>query len=224
MQDDDNFQDDELEEIADQIQVGDRTEGAQALNKLIERAGSRRDIGAEVRRVQRQDTVNAEIQTALKGFADRYPTILQDELLADSGMTVIRREIEKDLKELGADDEALKPIRGSTATMLRAYTEMRMAGRGRAADEIFGVVGEEMRTRYNIRPVSGRTPQQVIREARAARGFANDEGHVAPVRSARAPSDAEQKRQDAARAHMEQRRARYDNVRNGIRSQNPDAY
>jgi hypothetical protein len=238
------FEADELEDLVDRIQIGDRTEGAQAIRQIMERSGGSRDIGAEVRRVHAQDRVRGEIQSALTAFHERYPDLVQDDLVAQSGLTAIGREIEKDLKEMGVTDEALGRVRGNDGLMLQAYTEMRTAGKGRPPEEIFGAVGDEMSKRYGfrargtarvggVRRVNGADPdveareQEKRREAiynmRAARGYRTDDATVAaPVRGAGV--DRSDKQREATRAYIAKRNRRDDEKRNGVRNQNPDAY
>jgi hypothetical protein len=124
-----------------------------------------------------------------------------------------------------------------------------MDGKGRSASEMFGVVGEVMGRRYNIRPqapgrvgevrrVNPGDPEVIAREeekrraaihkARADRGYSNDEDHIAPIRrSAVVQTDrqreAEAKRAADSRTYMEQRVASHHNKRNAG-SQSPDAY
>jgi hypothetical protein len=254
MRDDDDQRDDEqlaeLEDLVEQIQVGDRTEGAQAIRKIMERTAGSRDIGAEVRNVQALDRAKAEVDEALAAFKERWPEMVSDELLAQSGLTVIRREIEKDLKrEYGTTDEALEPVRENSAVMTQAYLKMRVDGKGRPANEMFGVVGEILGRRFNIRPqapgrvgevrrVNPGDPEVIAREeekrraaihkARADRGYSNDEEFIAPIRRSTVVQtdrqrEAEAKRAADSRTYMEQRLASHHNKRNAG-SQSPDAY
>jgi hypothetical protein len=219
-----DIDDDELEEIADQLQVGDRAEGAQALRRLVERSAGNRDISSEVRGVLQKDKVRHEIATGLDTFSRKYPQIANDPVLADAGFTVIREEIVKDLKGMGVPDDAIEPLRRSrnTEAIVQAYAEVRAKApnRVRSPTELLDAAGEDLRRRFNIKGVSARTPQQVIHEMRADRGFSNDDAHIP---AARAPqSAADEARSNRARSYLDKRVAAYDRVRNGIHDQ--DAY
>jgi hypothetical protein len=224
---DNDLQAEDFEQLAEQLQVGDTQEGAQALQRIVEKAGSRRDISADVHAVLARDRVREEVQMSMAEFDKAYPDIVKDELLTETAFTAMRQEIVKDLKELGATDEVLAPIRGNTPAMMQTYAQMRIAGKGRSTGEILKAVGTTLNERYGFKPArAGRhEPAEVIRQQREARHYSTDEADIGPSRSAAAaPSEAEQKRADRARAHIDRRIARYEGVRNGTSSQNQDAY
>jgi hypothetical protein len=176
MQQDDDDLDAELEDIADQIQVGDRTEGARALKQVIDRARGSEDTRRTVRSELASMRFEAENSAALKRFADDYPDVAKDELLAEAGVTALRRELEQDLKKIGLKDEQLKPVRGDTHAMVRAHTEARMRGaKVRAPEEILSATGKVLSERFNIHPRSDRlTPDERIRQMRTQRGFSEE--------------------------------------------------
>ena len=220
MQNDDDYEnDDGLEDLVDQIQVGDREEGARAVREIAKRfSADPQAIERGVRQMQARDRALGEINGALDEFNKKNPNIANDTLLAEAGMTAVRAEIARDLKSLGVPDEELDKIRGDNKVMLGAYAHLRANGRQvRAPKELFGAVADNFRER-GIRTGGARSPQEVIREARTARGFSNREEDIGP--DVRAATTAQEK----TRAIIEARRTHHDNIRNGIRTQNPDAY
>jgi hypothetical protein len=239
----------EFEELADQIQVGDRAEGARALAKAIKLAQDKgligpqgtptqtgeADIERQVSRVLTKERVTTEISSAIADLGKTYPDLVNDELLAESGMTAVRKEIVKDLKELGIEDEALKPIARNSEALLKAYVELRQAGRKvRSPGEIFRSAGEMVAKRFNLQPAEGRedepagqSPRQPARQpaGRQANGSANGAANGGAGRSQQhtdtdtgrgARSDqAQQVRIERKRALTPQPRAA------GVRSQMP---
>jgi hypothetical protein len=164
----------EMEELVNDIQVGDKTEGARALKKALARGTG--DTRGAVRAELAALKFEAENNAALQRFADKYPDLVQDEILGDAGQTAVRREIENDLKKIGVTDEVLAPVRGNTQLMVRGYTEARMRGaKVRSPDEIFDATGKVLSERFGLHPKSRRvSPGERIAEMRAERGFAEE--------------------------------------------------
>ena len=203
----DEYEDDGIEQLVEQIQVGDATEGAAAVREIAKRfsAADPQAIERVMRQSQARDRAVGEINGALNEFTKRNPRIVNDELFAESGMTAVRTEIAKDLKSLGVPDEELDQIRGDNKVMLAAYTHLRANGRQvRAPKELFGAVEDGFRQR-GIRTGGSRSPQEVIREARTARGFSNREEDIGPDRHA-GPTAQEEARREKTRKHIQQAR------------------
>jgi hypothetical protein len=229
----------EMEELTDQIQMGDRSEGAKALVRAFERLQSR-DQGqgtptqtapAEIERIAvtalSKQRVNSEIQTALTRFGEDYPDIVNDELLADAGIAAVRKEIEKDLKALGVTEEAIRPVTRDTATMMKAYVDLRLAGhKVRTPDQIFGAAGKTLTDRFGFKPSAaapaatngaGRSNGAGRNGAGAGNGSQADTDTGRSTRSDQAQQDAIRARTDRKRALTPQPRAA------GVRSQMPQA-
>jgi len=171
----DDFDDEELEEIADQIQVGDRTEGARALERVISRARS--EGRGEVRQVLKEEAMAARLERenseALDHFSKRYPQMKDSELLVDAAQTALRKEIVSDLKNAGITDEYLAPVRNDTATLVRAHGSARYNGANvRAPKDLLDQVGSTLAREFRIHPVS-RAPAETVQMMREQRGFAD---------------------------------------------------
>jgi hypothetical protein len=214
----------ELEDLVDKIQVGDRSEGANALKayeqRIIERARQAAQgtptqpaaLADQVRSVLSQDRIERENQTALQRFADTYPDLAKDELLAQAGLTALGKEIEKDLARVGVEDEIIASIRGNTHALVAAHKQLRMAGhKVSAPDELFDAVGSVMTERFGIRKAAGGNGSH--QQTRASEP-GDDRGRP----DARATYDrAAQDRLDRKRQLTPQPRAA------GVRSQMPQA-
>lgn len=192
----------EFEQIAQDIQVGDTTEGAAALKRLVEKSGSRRDIGNEVRGVLARDRVQAEWQKGLERVQKKNPGLAQDELLAEAGMTAVRNEIAKDLKELGVPDEELGKIKGNNQAMVQAHMAVRANGHNvRSADDLFDAAAENLKSRgirFQTNDDRDRHRRNVVAERRAAdltrRGLsADDEADRMPARPEMSEAEEKQK-------------------------------
>jgi hypothetical protein len=229
-----DFEDDELEELADQLQVGDRTEGAQALRRIMQRSTTDPDaIANGVRSTIARDRVRMEIRDGLQELARTNPDLATDPLLADMGATAMRGQIARDLRDIGATDEMLNPLLGDTKAMVEAYHNIRVAGRGRPFSEIVDAAAKDVRARgVKLRTASDGSPEarraaaaSAVREMRTQRGFSNAHLDDPGPRVAATPiTENEQKRQARAHEIMERRRQAYQNVRDGIRSDSQDAY
>jgi hypothetical protein len=225
MTDYDDNDDDGLRSIVERIQVGDTDEGMEAVSELLERASAKRgNLEAELDAVVSRRRLRGEIDSALKNFAERNPQITNDPYLADAGMHAVRDQIERDLRGIGVTDEILAPLRGNTDALVQAYGAARMKApdRVRAPEQLLDAAGQELKSRFGVKSLSKRTPQNVIREMREARGFSNSDEHIPAERGPQTAAD--EARNNRAREIMEKRRAQYDNIRNGIRSDNADAY
>lgn len=164
-----------LKGIVERIQVGDTDEGTQALQELIEVV---RDSGesfnpAKVGELVQQHLIRTqtqeEINTALAGFVKDYPDLAKDEVLADAGRTVLRQELIKDLKSVGASDAEIDKIKHDPRALAAAQRELRVAGHSvRSYADILGAVGKTMVDRFNIKPatsqISDTHKPQTVRE------------------------------------------------------------
>src|SRR5262245_36866246 len=114
-----------LRAAAERIQVGDLEEGVDALEEVVELARGSGDTRQAVRSELATMKFEYENSAALKRFSEKYPDVAKDDLLAEAGVTALRREIEQDLKQIGVKDEDLAPVRSNTQAMVRAHTEAR---------------------------------------------------------------------------------------------------
>jgi hypothetical protein len=205
----DEYEDDGIEQLVEQIQIGDASEGAHAVREIAKRFGpDPQAIERVMRQSQARDRVVGEFNDALGDFNKKNPNIANDTLLAEAGMTAVRSEIAKDLKSLGVPDEELDRIKGDNNVMLGAYTTLRANGRQvRAPKELFGAVADNFRER-GIRTGGARSPLEVIREMRTARGFSNDEGTIGPDRRAGPTAQEEAQREKTRRYIQQTRKAR----------------
>src|SRR5262245_59135954 len=119
-----DFEDDDegadgLEDLVDAIQVGDRSEGAAAVRKLMARAAPDPEVIARgVRTTIARDRARAEIQAGVLDIERRNPDLAKDPLLADIGMSALRGQMERDLRDLGATDEMLAPLAGNNRAVI----------------------------------------------------------------------------------------------------------
>jgi hypothetical protein len=153
MRDEDDFEvDDELQELAESLQVGDKAEGAAALAKVIRRAqaaASREVASAAPKQDADADDgrqrVQEEIDETVRRFGEEHRDIVTDPARAEQHKAAVRGELEDDLRGLGFSDEDLHEIRGDTRAMVGAYVVARARGASlRTSDEIFAAAGERM--------------------------------------------------------------------------------
>jgi hypothetical protein len=194
-----------LRDITERIQVGDAEEGAAALEELMahsERRG-RAALQNEIteRELQRQN------QAALDKFAKKYPRVASNDLLAEAGVTAMRREIEKDLKDLGIKDEVLAPVRGNAQMLVRAHNEARARGaKVRSPEEILEATGGVLSEQFGIRSAQ-RSAAEVVRDMRVERGYSRSS--TDDSRGSRAPGSGSltEDQQERTRRYVAQRRA-----------------
>lgn len=155
-----------LKGIVERIQVGDTDEGTQALQDLIEVVRGSGELNPEkIGEMVQQHIVRtqtqAEIDSALASFVKDFPDLAKDEVLADAGRTVLRQELIKDLKAVGASDAEIDKIKHDPRALAAAQRELRVAGHGvRSYADILGAVGKTMTDRFNIKPASQKTSEQ----------------------------------------------------------------
>lgn len=155
-----------LKGIVERIQVGDTDEGTQALQDLIEVVRGSGElnpekIGEMVQHHVIRTQTQAEIDSALSSFVKDFPDLAKDEVLADAGRTVLRQELIKDLKAVGASEAEIDKIKHDPRALAAAQRELRVAGHGvRSYAEILGAVGKTMTDRFNIKPASQKTSEQ----------------------------------------------------------------
>lgn len=150
-----------LKGIIERIQVGDSDEGVQALQELVE-AVAPRDDAETVGRVVEQRLTNMkteeEIQSALTAFATNYPEIAKDEILADAGRTILRNELIKDLKSIGADEAEIDKIKHDARALAAAQRQLRSNGhKVRSYHELLDEVGKTMATKFGVKRASDST-------------------------------------------------------------------
>ena len=107
------------------------------------------------------------------------------------------RGLARKVQSAGVSEETLAPVRSDASRLVDAYTAARADGaKVRDPGKLLSDTGEFLAKKFNIRQVSGRTPQQVLQEQRAARGFSNDRDDMGVSRQeARADPQRERARQ-----------------------------
>ncbi len=153
---------DKLRQITERIQVGDADEGANAMAELVQEIvttvvpkSGPADTDKQVKRVLAQQRHAEEFDAALEKFSKEYPDVVKDELLADAGKTVLRREIIKDLKALGIPDEDINSISGDDRLLTQAHRDLKVAGHAvRSYDALFDTAGKTLSERFNIKRAS----------------------------------------------------------------------
>lgn len=167
---------DKLRAIAERLQVGDTDEGTQALadymTEVVAAAQARQpnldpaQISNWVQDAVLQMQSKAEADAALEKFAERYEPLVKNEDLAITSMTVLTRELMKDLKAAGFRDEDLAANRHDTRTLAHWHRVARQTHRDlRNYDKLLSDVGEYMVKTYNLKidqppPSQPSNPQQ----------------------------------------------------------------
>jgi len=138
--------------IAERIQVGDTEEGAEALAELI---GDQVDVDKRVDERLAARQREREIAGAVKNFGEKYPTIVNNPLLATAGIQAAAGELYQDLVAVGLPKELLDPWRGNTDALARLHHEARVRGHNvRSADALLEATGQRMSREFNL-PTSG---------------------------------------------------------------------
>jgi len=162
-----------LKSIVERVQIGDAEDGVQALvdygQELLAWATAQQKqpeldaeaIGKIVQNYTVQTQTRDEIQSALRKFADEYPDLAKDEVLADAGRTVLRNELIADLKSAGASDEDIKPIAHDASALAHAQRVLRSNGhKVRTYGELLESVGKTMTERFHLQPAKSQTQRQ----------------------------------------------------------------
>jgi hypothetical protein len=178
MQDDHDQPDVELEEIADQLQVGDRAEGAAALRKVIERA-QKNGGEAALRQLQGAVTganVIAETKRAADEFVGNYPILKIDREAAATTYAVTADNLREDLRSAGYQDADIAAAGDDIHQLSSMYDRARIAGaKVRDPRKLMTDVGATIEKDHGIRP--GREGEERARnlawfnETRKARGY-----------------------------------------------------
>lgn len=165
-----------IRDIAGRLQVGDETEGAEALMEAIElAAGQRPEMNAEqVARVVQETIDNnqtaVEINTALRDFGTDYPDVVKNPYLADAGMHILRDELVADLKAAGMPEEALAHIQDDAAALAKAQRLVRRKypkAPMRSYKELLSSVGEKLSSNFGIKRREESTPHQQAKPSNA---------------------------------------------------------
>lgn len=165
-----------IRDIAGRLQVGDETEGAEALMEAIELAASQRpEMNAEqVARVVRETIDNnqaaVEINTALSDFGNDYPDIVKNPYLADAGLHILRDELTADLKAAGIPENVLDRIKDDAAALAKAQRLVRRqypTAPMRSYKDLLGAVGEKMAENFGIKRREASTQQQQAKPSNA---------------------------------------------------------
>jgi hypothetical protein len=203
---------DDLEEIAEMIQVGDREEGAQALGKLLKKAGGNTgDVAGQVRRQMAMEQIDREIQNGIKDLEERNPGIAKSHILGQAAMAALRAEVGEDLRAEGIPEDQVKRISSSDELALKAYKELRILGKSRKFEDIGEATARRMRQEgVAVRTAKSRTPESVVRaqveESRARRRLNDsfDDGDRSPIE----PTAAEKAQRQRGIDYINQRRQR----------------
>lgn len=158
-----------LDDIVERIQLGTPEEGAQALADLTdfmkESLGGKPNVPDQdaiaqmVHGVLSQNDFKRESDTALQRFADQYPSLAKNEVLAQAGKTVLCNEIAKDLKSVGLTDQDLAPIRGNAGELAKVQRQLRNGGHQlRTFEKVLDDVGAYMTETFHIQPANPATP------------------------------------------------------------------
>lgn len=159
-----------LRQITERIQVGDADEGAQALTDLFEEITAKvtpkvdsEEIARVVQRTNAQTRTQAELDAAFESFASKYPEIAKDELLAEAGKTVLRKEIIKDLESAGVDEDTISSFARDERLLVQAHKDLRAANKGvRSYADLLETTGKTLSARFNIKAAS---PQPATKTA-----------------------------------------------------------
>lgn len=162
---------DKLRAIAERLQVGDTDEGTEALadymTEVVAAAQARQpnldpaQISNWVQDAVLQMQSKAEADAALKTFAERYEPLVKNEDLAITSMTVLTRELMKDLKAAGFREEDLAANKHDTRTLAHWHRAARQTNRDlRNYDQLLSDVGEYMVKTYNLKTSQPSNPQQ----------------------------------------------------------------
>lgn len=195
-----------LKGIVERIQVGDTDEGIDATEELVALLSHGQpeidsNLVNEIVQEQLFQRQNQEdIDGALRSFSEKYPEIVKNDVLSEAGMTVFKREIVRDLRDLGVSEEDIAPIRSNAKALSKAHQTLRRAGhKVRSYGEIFDGVGQYMTEAFGMAPSSETQPGKK------------------PNPPATGPSNTVQSRQDRKRSMPTQPRAA------GVREQAPKA-
>ena len=165
-----------VRDIAGRLQIGDETEGAEALMEAIELAASQRpEMNAEqVARVVQETLDNnqaaVEINTALSDFGNDYPDVVTNPYLADAGMHILRDELTADLKAAGIPENVLDRIKDDAAALAKAQRLVRRqypTAPMRSYKDLLGAVGEKMAENFGIKRREASTPHQQAKPSNA---------------------------------------------------------
>ena len=159
-----------LRQITERIQVGDADEGAQALTDLFEEITAKvtpkvdsEEIARVVQRTNAQTRTQAELDAAFESFASKYPDIAKDELLAEAGKTVLRKEIIKDLESAGVDEATISSFARDERLLVQAHKDLRAANKGvRSYADLLETTGKTLSDRFSIKAAS---PQRATKTA-----------------------------------------------------------
>lgn len=199
-QPDDEVDTEKLASIVERIQVGDKEEGQEALAELVKMVGAKpkldqSDISRAVQQTLSERETMSEINRAVEGFSKEFPNLVSDDDLTNVTMTVITKEILKDLRSAGMSDDDLAAVSKDTKRLAAMHRQARLSGANlRTYDGLLRDVGTHVSEKFGIRPGSS---------APAAKSPA-----PTPASPQRAPTDSAkaQERIDRKRAAPQQPR------------------
>jgi hypothetical protein len=156
-----------LRSISERLRVGDDDEAQAALAELIsetspkERALSEADLdrlldqrlGVRLAADREKSEIQSEIDGALNHFATKHADIMNDDVIAPSGMAAVKRELVKEMKKAGATDEQLEPHRDNLTSLTTAYIKLKRANHiSRGLDDVIDAAANGLKAKYNLLP------------------------------------------------------------------------
>lgn len=162
-QPDDEVDPEKLASIVERIQVGDKEEGQQALAELVKMVGTKprfdqTDISRAVQQQLSERETASEIDRAVQGFAKDFPNLVSDDDLTNVTMTVITKELLRDLRSAGLSDSDLAAASKDTKRLAFMHRQARASGaKLRTYDGLLRDVGTHVSEKFGIRPGSAPT-------------------------------------------------------------------
>ncbi len=156
-----------LEDIVERIQIGDKSEGRQALADLIEVLGASKvgamkpdDIGRVVQEQIARDRITSEIADATTTFRTKYTGLVEDPDLLESSLRRLNAEMRDDLIKAGAKADDL--ARASPDQLMVMHQQARMSGQKvRTYNDLFEKVGTDVVKKFGaVLPAAPRQAQQ----------------------------------------------------------------
>jgi hypothetical protein len=176
---------DKLRQLAERIQVGDTDEGADALAELLETTVQAPDpqprvsqdaVRQHVHEELRQAKAEAENAAALKAFADKYPALKDNDVLADAAVGVLRKEIIRDLQEVGGlSDADLAPLSRDINQLVFVHGRARQAGLQVATPaQLLDRTGQYMAREFGLQRAEEPAPAQRQPHTQQPHGASSD--------------------------------------------------
>lgn len=155
-----------LKAVAERLQVGDATEGAQALLEIM--SDLRKEVAGELKKGESVDPLEfdrrvdqrvaqrqakEEIAAAVAKFGSEYPEIVKRPYVKEAARAVARDEMLEDWLKGGATEDEVKPWRrAEPEAVALVHQQMKVAGivGVRSYDEILKAAAEKLGREFNI--------------------------------------------------------------------------